>query len=170
MIGNDYYYLDNNDRILKKNEESYTDAGSPIGSKFRTPWYQVGAVAGFQRIYNAVLQGKLISEHGIKVEVFYDFEDAPRETFTYVTGRIPADWSSLKEQYPIFQIRANEQIRIQPRFQKCQSVSFAVTEFLPRGYIPNGGIEWYGVRLEIGLKSGAYRFDESKAMASLLSS
>jgi hypothetical protein len=171
-IGNNYYYLDINDRILKKNESIYTDAGVPVLMKFRTPWYQVGAVAGFQRLYNAVIQGKIEGDHGFLVNIYYDFEDNHRETLRFTTGTIPTFGVTPPDIHEVFSgnmARAAEHIRVQPRYQKCTAISIEVVEYLPRGMIPSGALKLFGVRLEIGQKQGSYRWDEAKSARSLLS-
>ena len=166
MVGNDYYFLDTNDRLLKREttDVTYTDAGSPVLTRFRTQWYQVGAVAGFQRLYEVVLQGKVVGTHGITVNVYYDFEESPRETLRYNTGTLSA--------YPIGSIGGSnkilEQLRVQVRDQKCTAVSIEVQEDLPRGVSPSGAVQWHGAKILIGLRSGAYKFDEAKALVSVL--
>jgi hypothetical protein len=171
-IGNDYYYLSTNGDILKKSDSSVTDAGNPILVKIRSPWYQLGALGGFERLYAAFIQGVLQGPHGFIVNVYYDFELTPRETLRYKTVDLPVFGKSTEDfgnAIPIESIRMLQQIRVQPRFQKCTAVSIEIEEILPHGMTPSLGCSWTGVRLEIGIKQGSWKHDEAKAAVTLLS-
>ena len=169
-IGSDYYFLTLDDRILKRSSTTHTSGGRPVHTRIRTPWYQVGGLGGFERLYAAYLQGKVRGEHGFRISIYYDHEETPREVLAWASGQFQTfgedvgTWGELDLdlQKPL------QQIRLQPRFQKCTAVSVEVEEWYPDGYDPDVSVDWYGIRLEIGVKRGAWKFDSSKAATTLL--
>ena len=116
-----------------------------------------------------VFQGKLKTKHGLKFTVYYDHEDVPRETLvfssvdlaTFGEGGVFGEGTS--DQY-----RLIESVRIQPRFQRCTAIAISVQEWYPYDVVPEDSLTWFGVRLELGLKKGSYKFDESQAATSCL--
>lgn len=170
-IGNDYYYLSTSGQIFKKDETSVTDAGNPVLVKIRSPWYQLGSLGGFERLYKAFVQGVIQGEHGFIVNIYYDFELTPRETLKYVTGKLTVfgNTGTFGDVIPLGEVGMTQQIRIQPRFQKCSAVSIEIEEILPHGYTPSAGCTWHGIRLELGIKTNAWKFNELAAATTLLS-
>jgi hypothetical protein len=169
-VGTDYYFLTLDDRILKRSSTTFTSGGRPVITKIRTPWYQLGGIGGFERLYAAYLQGKVLGEHGFKINVYYDHEEAPRETLVWASGQLQVFGEDVGVwgQMDFDLHRVLQQIRLQPRFQKCTAVSIEVEEWYPDGYSPENSVTWYGIRLEIGMKRGAWKFDSAQAATSLL--
>jgi hypothetical protein len=60
-----------------------------------------------------------------------------------------------------------QQIRVQPRHQRCSAISIEVSEYFPDGYGPFESLEWHGMRFELGVKKGAYKFDSTQAAKTL---
>jgi hypothetical protein len=106
--------------------------------------------------------------HGLRVSMYYDFEQNPRENLLYATGSLSTfGETGTFGTVIIDQTKPLQQIRVQPRWQKCTSVSVELSEWVPDDYSPDANIVWNGVRLEIGIKRGAYKFDSSQAAKTL---
>jgi hypothetical protein len=167
-VGADYYMLMTDGRILKRNTATKTDAGFSIISRLKTQWYQLGGIGGFERLYSLSMQGMVEGAHGLKVSMYYDFEQSPRENLLYATGSLSTfGETGTFGTVIIDQTKPLQQIRVQPRWQKCTSVSVELSEWVPDDYSPDANIVWNGVRLEIGIKRGAYKFDSSQAAKTL---
>ncbi len=109
----------------------------------RTGWLAMGRIQGFGRVWELQIEGQqqLASASGLRVELSYDYQDAPSETFDYdapaaAGGRI--------------------KIRIRPRRQKCESISVRVSEYVPSTAIPEVCTGWQVEMLTLlcGVKVG----------------
>ena len=163
VIGTDLYMLTTNDKILKKSTAK-TDAGIPFATRLRTQWYQLGGLGGFERLYSFAIQGKVVSPYGLNVSVYRDFDETPSEVMVFASEpfTVAGDEDTFADQNRVLQ-----QIRVQPRYQKCSAICLEVSEFFPDGYGPFESLEWHGMRFEIGVKKGSYKFDASQAAKAL---
>ncbi len=117
-----------------------------------TGWLAMGRIQGFGRVWELQFEGQqqLASASGLRVELSYDYEDAPTETFDYDTpaaagGRI--------------------KIRIRPRRQKCESISVRMSEYVPSTAIPEVCTGWQLEMLTLlcGVKVGLDKVPTTEA-------
>lgn len=69
--------------VWQENRESYADNNVPIIPKIGTQWFDWAQIQGFQRVQRCVLLGEYRGPHNLKVSVYYDYENSPREVFYY---------------------------------------------------------------------------------------
>ena len=162
-----YYYLSTDDRILKKNTSLKTNGGRAVVSRFRSPWYQVGGVGGFERLYSAAIQCQVAGSFTFRVSFYYDFEEVPRESMIYTSGEVGAWGEGTWGNIAVDQVKPLQQILSKPRFQKCTAFCVEIEE-VPEADNLETEFYWQGIRLEIGLKKGYWKFDSTKATTSLL--
>lgn len=111
----------------------YSDLGKPIAINLSLGWLSFSGFQGYQRLYKIYLKGQYLSPHILNVSLAYDFNPGVLQTarinsnylassafgmdnFTYGAG------SPYGGSYP------NEQNRINPKVQKCQSIQISIAE------------------------------------------
>ena len=117
-----------------------------------TGWLAMGRIQGFGRVWELQLEGQqqLASASGLRVELSYDYEDAPSETFDYDTPAAPG---------------GRIKIRIRPRRQKCESISVRMSEYVPSTAIPEVCTGWQLEMLTLlcGVKVGLDKVPTTEA-------
>jgi len=149
--------LDVYGRILQEMPNIYLDAGNPVLMKFRTNWFALGGLQGFQRAYFLFLLGKYYTPHKLIVGLSYDFD--PSETQTTIINPINYNapwgndplWGSNNLWGGSNQI---EKWRIMLERQKCDSVQISLQEqYDPTiGAAAGAGLTLSGMNFIIGVK------------------
>ena len=111
----------------------------------RTGWLAMGRIQGFGRVWEMQIEGRqevgaTPSASGLRVEVYYDYEETASETFDYDD---PSD------------AQGRIKIRLRPARQKCESISVRFLEYDPG--VPGGlvrGWELEMLTLLCGVKVG----------------
>ncbi len=106
-----------------------------------TGWLAMGRIQGFGRTWEVQLTGDRTptSLSGLRVEIYYDYADAPAET------------------YDFDEVGAGQfKVRFRPRKQKSEAISFRFSEYVPPGKEPELCTGW---RLDMctvlaGVKAG----------------
>ena len=75
VINDEFYYVSDNNTVLKEVEGMYEDAGTPIPVIMETGWMSFAKVQGFQRVYRMLMLGHYKSNHMVKIKVAYDYDD-----------------------------------------------------------------------------------------------
>lgn len=152
-------FIDNYGRIAQEKEGSYLDISNPVLMKFKTNWFALGGIQGFQRAYFLFLLGKYYSPHKLNVEFAYDFN----EGFTQGTLITPDNYASVYGADPFFGSNEFfggpsqvEKWRIMLTKQKCDSVQIKVSEVYDPslGVQAGAGLTLSGMNFIIGVKKG----------------
>jgi len=151
--------VDNYGRIAQETINNYTDISNPVLMKFRTNWFALGGIQGFQRAYFFFLLGKYYSPHKLNVEIAYDFNDG----FTQSAIINPENYSSVFGSDPFYgssefwggpsQV---EKWRVMLTKQKCDSLQFKLSEIYDPSYgtKAGAGLTISGMNIIIGVKKG----------------
>lgn len=143
--------------ISKETPNAYQDLSSPVLMSFKTNWFAIAGVLGFERAYFLFILGKFISPHKLNVGVSYDFNPA-------ITQQVIISPNNYNDNYgadPFFGSTTpwggNESIekwRIMLQRQKCDSVQITISEmFDPSfGTLPGAGFTLSAMNFIIGVK------------------
>lgn len=134
IFQNLHTYVTSAGLVYQQNPGSYLDGATPINTSFKTGWFNLAGLQGFERAYFFYLLGKYLSSHTLTVNIYFDYSDTASQTLT-----ITPDSSDI-EQWRVF---FNE--------QKCQAFQIEVIEVNPDG---GAGFNMSGLNLVVGLKKG----------------
>lgn len=129
--------MDTGGKVYQETPGAYLDGTSLVAMSFKTGWYALQGVQGYQRAYWFTILGSQLSAHQLNVSVNYDYNPSNTQT----VGAVTAD-GSVPEQFRVFLTQ-----------QKCQSFQVSVTE-VPT--IAGAGLTFTGMNLWIGGKFGQY--------------
>lgn len=151
--------LDAYGRVLQEVPNTYNDAGSPVTMKFRTNWFALGGIQGFQRAYFLFLLGKYISPHRLIVGVSYDFDPSETQQTVIVPDNYNAPWGNDPLWGSTNFWGGNSQVekwRVMLQRQKCDSIQLTVQEqYDPSlGVNAGAGLTLSGMNFIIGVKRG----------------
>lgn len=163
-----FVYLRSDNRVFIRNPDVYTDGGSPYSLKIRTAPIRIEDTAqGFWLCGPVAVLGDYRSLHRLRVNLYYDRDESPFETFTVT----PAGFVETEEygddtpygdaDYYGGDIAASEyQFEFKPKRSKVQTIRF---EFLD---IPGSGAgasyEITELALNVGLKKGTARMPATR--------
>lgn len=164
----------NKHTLLRSNGEirqegtSYLDGSSPVLLAFRTAWFKVSGLQGFQRAYWLSLLGEYITPHKFTIGVAYDYNDNAQQistitptnyngtygTDTLYGGSSPYGGNPTLEQWRVFFAR-----------QKCQSVQIQFQEaFDPSHSTTAGaGLTLSGINIVFGAKDTKPKFTAAQS-------
>ena len=149
MLMYDYYYQQWGTFRIKQ---------GPVQFSFKTAWFSLAGVQGFERAQWMNILGRYYSPHKLAISISYDYNDSPSQSLV-------ATSQNYSEPYGDDPLYGNgspyggpgnvEQWRIFFNQQKCQSFQLQVQEiFDPQyGTSPGFGVQLSGINLVVGLKS-----------------
>lgn len=152
-------YFDEFGRLFKEKRGSYVDGASPVLMKFKTNWFALSGIQGFQRAYFLFLLGEYYTPHKLTINVSYDFN--PNATQQLVVT--PDNYASVFGSSPVFGSSFGfggpsrvEKWRLMLQQQKCDSVQVEISEsYDPSFGVPAGaGLTLSGMNFIIGVKKG----------------
>lgn len=164
----DMTYSNDQLRILKQTgdvlleNDVFRDDNTFITQKMTTGWLRVGDIAEYQRVKRLFVTGEYKSDHTLKVDVSYDFEDYVDKTYTltpitgYETGTKPADGT--------INAGGNTGVYewdIHLARQKCSAIKFTIYDEERNGIIGES-FQLEGLALKIGKKAGLRKINEQK--------
>lgn len=159
-----------NGQVYVENRETFRDAGGAVSMKIGTSWISIAGLQGAQRIYRALFLGTLKSQHLLRIQVAYDFQDTPAEQFIFDTAAVLG--SAYYGSDPYFGASAfngaNDglyQMEVLPELQKCQSVKFQIDDVNPTN-VDGEGFVMVGMLAVVGVKAGTFGMPDSKRISS----
>lgn len=159
VYNNLHTFLDQYGRICQETPNTYLDISNPVLMSFKTSWFAIAGIQGFQRAYFLFLLGKYYSPHKLNVELAYDFNDS----FTQSTLITPDNYASVFGNDPFYGSSEFwggpspvEKWRIMLERQKCDSVQIKVSEIYDPtfGVTAGAGLTLSGMNFIIGVKKG----------------
>lgn len=134
LFQNLHTYVTSAGLVYQETPAVYLDGASGISTYFKTGWFNLAGLQGFERAYFFYLLGQYISSHTLSINLYYDYDAttvAQTITITPVANEL--------EQWRIFLAK-----------QKCEAFQIELTEAGATG----AGLTMSGINLEVGLKKG----------------
>ena len=164
-----FIFLKSSAEVWRETKGSYLDNGQPIITSYVLSLMQFAQIQGLQRIYKINVLGEYRGEHGLKLELGYDFREFYEERFIVepqgvlydstwgddtVWGEAGTAWGGTADGVYQFQIR--------PRTQKCQALKLKVSDFFT-----STGSAWFAfsnITAEVGIEPNAARLSKLKLL------
>lgn len=156
------------DGEIRQEGTAYLDGSSPVLLAFRTAWFKVAGLQGFQRAYWMSLLGEYITPHKLTIGVAYDYNDNAQQITTISPtnyngtygadtlygGSSPYGGNSTLEQWRIFFAR-----------QKCQAVQIQFQEAFDSSYgvAAGAGLTLSGINIVFGAKDTKPKFTAAQS-------
>lgn len=136
------------DNIRKDSSPTYKDAFSSSDyypTRIMTPWIPLAGLQGYQRIYKVLLLGEYKSTHDLKLDIWYDYNNA-----TSADDTITVDSTVLSGlgQY---------QIEFGIPQQRCQAIKLMLTLDTDTDDVDSACATLSGITLVCGVKRGTMR-------------
>lgn len=158
LFQNKYTHITNDGGVYQESN-TFLDGSNNIFTKITTGWIALNSIAGFQRVYRAILLGRFMSNHDLKITIYYDYLPKPISTITvtpqsalnittYTDAVLYADatYSGGTDPY---------EISLNLPIQKCQAVAFSIEDLNLGG--TQEGFQLTAINFEIGVKATAAR-------------
>lgn len=163
VIGNDYYYLREDNTIYKENRTSFSDASSPIKMRMEIGWISLNQLQGYQRVYHAMILGTFKSAHKLKVKVAYNYVEAYVQEDTinvldFIDPTAYGDYSPYGDPSSVNyggNLDGNlYQMRIDLERQKCQAIKILIEDAQDT---VGEGLSFSSLQLRVGAKDGEFK-------------
>lgn len=155
-------YLNNYGQILQETPDEFLDYSQPVLMSFKTGWFNVAGLQGYQRFYEMQLLGKYLTPHFLEVNIGYDYNPGIMQN----TVIMPINFS---ENYGVASPYGDgiyggpsnvEEWRLFPAIQKCESFQIEVKEFYDSTHTANSVVGGAGLTLSgllclVGVKKGS---------------
>ncbi len=106
------------------------DTANQIDTDFRTGWFRMSGIRGFQRARRLYIEAETIQDCNVTIEVYTDYSTTPAQTFNF------SPTTSARTQFDLHLAK-----------QKCEAMQFRfITDAV--------GMKWLGATLSIGVKQG----------------
>jgi hypothetical protein len=159
---NKYVYLRTDGRVFQQ-ADTYLDDNATISMRITTGWIKTNGVQGLQRTRRAFVLGDWASNHTLRTQVAYDYEQFFNEqhTWNYITALGVTDYGDVtpygQEVYGGLG-SATYQFRMHLQQQKNQSVRFRIEDVSSSG-------EAYSISslmLEVGVKGTSAKLQAAR--------
>lgn len=149
-------YINSFGQVFQENPGSYLDGSKPVLMGFKTGWFNLAGLQGFERAYYFYLLGEFLSPHKLVIEISYDYNP----TIVQQIVITPDNFDGYYGGYPIYgdsefySKSTVEQFRIFLERQKCQAFQITFTEMYDPQYggKPGAGLTLSGINLVYGIK------------------
>lgn len=134
IFQNLHTYITSSGIVYQETPGVYLDGVVPVNTYFKSAWFNLAGLQGFERAYYFYLLAQYISAHTLTLNIYYDYDAttiAQTMTITPVAGEL-------------------EQWRIFLTLQKCQAFQIELQESGSNG----AGLSMSGLNLVVGLKKG----------------
>ena len=153
-------YLNTYGQVFQETQDTYLDGTSPVLISFRTGWFNMAGLQGFERAYFFYLLGQYISPHKLQIGIAYDYNENPVQTSTVMPDNYSPAWGGdtlWGSSSPWGGLSNIEQWRVFLQRQKCQAFQIIVNEIYDSsiGIEAGAGLTLSGINLVLGAK-GTY--------------
>jgi len=165
VVENNYYYVRTDSQLFKENETSFADNGSPISIAIETGWMSFNNIQGFQRVYKMLVLASYKSEHQLRVQVAYDFNDAWVQeclitpTDEFLEGTTYGEDSPYGSGTPYGGDGNVYQARFDFARQKCQSFKMRISDVQSTA---GEGLSLSVFTLQVGAKTGLNKPNQNR--------
>lgn len=151
-----HVYLDTYGNIVRETPDAYLDRTQPVTVGFKTAWYKLAGLQGYQRFYELQLLGRYLTPHFLNVQIGYDYTNGAQQATTIT----PIQRSTFYGDAPLYGSDVYggqpdpEEWRVFPIIQKCTSFQLTVQEYYDRTQgVPSGaGLTLSGIQCQVGIK------------------
>ena len=166
---NSFWLLRNENGILwKEMVGSYVDNSGPIRMVEETPWIKLANLQGFQRVKRMAVLGKFKSDHKLKIQIAYDYEEFYREELNWDAGTIIGtslfgDDATFGDDSVFGGVDDGVyQFRLHLPRQKCQAIKFRFEDVSESS--PGESMELTAIDLSVGVKKGINKLRADKSI------
>lgn len=116
------YYLTDQGAVRKETSD-YLDSSVFVPKSVRTAWIKGAGLQGYQFVREVLFQGEKVTSADLTITPYFDYSDTPGTPFTFPAtgGNTPLDAMPIP------------QVSIRPVPERCQAVSFEISEATPTG-------------------------------------
>jgi hypothetical protein len=159
-------YINSYGKVYQETPGTYLDGTNPVLMSFKTGWFNLAGLQGFERAYFMYFLATYISPHILTVGISYDYNPSIVQQATIY----PVNYNGAYGSDSLYGAPQNyggngsiEQWRIFFDRQKCQAIQITVTEhFDPSfGTQAGAGLTMSGINLVVGLKDGHPRINSA---------
>ena len=151
-------FFDEYDRLMIESPGEYLDGANPVLMKFKTNWFALAGIQGYQRAYFMYFLGKYITPHKMTINIAYDFNDSATQQIIVT----PVNFNSVFGSDPFYGSNLYggpsyvEKWRLMLTRQKCDSINFEFVESYDSSFgVPAGaGLTLSGLNFVVGVKKG----------------
>lgn len=171
LYQNKHTYLNSNGEVFQETPGIYIDGSRPVLGGFKTSWFNLAGLQGFERLYFMFLLGQYYSPHKSILGIAYDYNESlsqqvllsPDNFSPAYGGQVP--YTFYGDDSPYGGPGDVEQYRVFPRLQKCQAFQLTFQEAYDPSHnvSPGQGLSLSGLNLIVGTKGGYPRLPASKA-------
>lgn len=131
--------LDHSGGLWKYAEGTFVDGTDGVPLRIETPWYKVSNVAGYQRVWEVDIVGRLspVTGNDLHVDFLYDYDD------TTVVQTVDASQTDGHS--------GDVLVRIKPSRQKCTAMKMVIRQ---DATAPDASVVIEGLVLHVGVKQG----------------
>jgi hypothetical protein len=152
-------YLNSDNFVFQENDGYYLDNSNPVLINFKTSWFHLANIQGYQRAFFFYLLGTYVTPHKLLIQIAYDYNPSPTQTVLVSPNNYSPAWGGDTNwgsgQY--WGGGTNiENWKINLARQKCEAFQITLTEIYdPTFQVPSGaGFTLSGLNLVIGTKKG----------------
>lgn len=133
--------------VMVVNSGSFSDISSSFPMTITTPWWHLAGIEGFQRVQSVTFTGDFKSDHVIRVDAQYDYNDRPdtmnSSSIAQVSSWVNASSGSVNR------------FTVPLRQQLCNSIRFIIQDSAQSGSYESFRLQ--GVTLRVGVVNGDAR-------------
>jgi len=152
-------YVGSSGNVSQETPGQYLDNGNPVLISFKTSWFNLTGLQGYQRAYFFYLLGKYLTPHKLFMEIAYDYNSSPiQSNLISPTNFSPyyGDVSPYGQEREYGGPGDIEQWRVFLTKQRCQSFQITLQEIYDSSFgVPAGeGLTLSGINLIFAQKKG----------------
>lgn len=131
-VSDGVHWLDSSNQASSP-DGSFTDGSASYGMLIDTPWFSLGGVAGFQRLWEVGIQGTWKSSHTLKVTIYYNYDetDSAEYTLSLTSSTVPY------------------LMRIKPNKQRANAIRLRIEDTSQAG--TEESFSLLGIKLKVGV-------------------
>lgn len=169
LYQNLHTYINTRGQVFQETPGLYLDGSNPVLMSFKTGWFNLAGLQGFQRAYFFYLLGVYYTPHKIQIQVAYDYKEGPTQTSVITPDNYAApygDETLWGGGGPWGGSSAIEQWRVFMNQQKCESFQLIVNEIFDAslGVKAGAGFTLSGLTLVVGNKKGYTTLKPSRSV------
>jgi hypothetical protein len=161
-------YINTRGETYQETPNLYLDGSNPVLIGFKTGWFNLAGLQGYQRAYFMYLLGVYKSPHRLQIQIGYDYKEGATQTSYIQPDNYSLDygddtlWGGSSAWGGNSQI---EQWRVFFNQQKCESFQIKLKEIYdPTVGAPAGaGLTLSGITLIVGAKKGYTTLKQSRS-------